>query len=63
MVARRGQYALPMADALALAVYAGAIGTGAALVWRRPLWALYAFVVGLALHNVVLAALKGGKAA
>src|SRR5205823_2205238 len=29
------------------------IGLGAVLVWRRPLLAVYAFVVGLAFHNAV----------
>src|SRR5205823_13601300 len=29
----------------------------AALVWRRPMVALYLFVVGLALHNAAMAAL------
>jgi O-Antigen ligase len=46
-----------VANALALAVYVVLIAGGAAVVWRRPAWALYAFVVGLALHNSVLAAL------
>jgi hypothetical protein len=47
----------PVANALALAVYLVLIAAGAACVWRRPGWSLYAFVAGLALHNVVLAAL------
>jgi hypothetical protein len=46
-----------VANALALAVYLVLIAIAAAVVWRRPVWALYAFVVGLALHNSVLAAL------
>src|SRR5207248_10905193 len=46
-----------VANALALAVYLALIAAGAAAVWRRPAWSLYAFVVGLALHNSVLAAL------
>jgi hypothetical protein len=29
------------------------IGLGAVLVWRRPLLAVYAFVVGLAFHNAI----------
>src|SRR2546426_8035813 len=29
------------------------IGLGAVAVWRRPLLAVYAFVVGLAFHNAV----------
>jgi len=40
-----------------LAVYAVALGAAAAAVWRRPVTALYLFVVGLALHNAVMAAL------
>ena len=43
--------------ALALALYAPLLAAGLVLVWRRPLLALYAFVVGLALHNVVVALL------
>jgi len=27
------------------------------MTWRRPVWALYALVVGLALHNIVMAML------
>ncbi len=40
-----------------LAVYVPLVGAGAVLVWRRPVRAIYAFAVGLALHNVVLAEL------
>ncbi|HET8892938.1 MAG TPA: O-antigen ligase family protein [Gaiellaceae bacterium] len=40
-----------------LAVYALLLGVAAVAVWRRPLVALYLFVVGLALHNAVMAAL------
>jgi hypothetical protein len=29
------------------------VGLAAALVWRRPIFALYAFVVGLILHNTI----------
>ena len=46
-----------MASALALAAYLPLAALAVALVWRRPLLALYAFVVGLALHNAVMAAL------
>ena len=46
-----------MAAALALVVYVPLLVAGVVLVWRRPLVALYAFVVGLALHNAVMAAL------
>jgi hypothetical protein len=44
-------------NALALAVYVVLILAVAGAVWRRPSVALYAFVVGLAAHNAVLAAL------
>ena len=46
-----------MADALELALYAVLLAVAAAAVWRRPLVALYLFIVGLALHNAVMAAL------
>ena len=46
-----------MTNALALAVYVLVIAAAAALVWRRPAWVLYAYIVGLALHNSVLTAL------
>ena len=36
---------------LVLALGAPLLAAGAWLVWRRPLYALYAFLVGLALHN------------
>src|SRR6266545_3281707 len=48
-----------MASGLALAVYGLLLVPGAALVWRRPVLALYAWVVGLAAHNAVMAALYG----
>src|SRR5438876_9516755 len=48
-----------MASGLALAVYGLLLVPGAILVWRRPLVALYLFVVGLAAHNAVMAALYG----
>lgn len=48
-----------MSSALALALYLPLLGAAAVAVWRRPVRALYAFVVGLALHNVVLALLYG----
>jgi hypothetical protein len=48
-----------MASGLALAVYGLLLVPGAALVWRRPIAALYAWVVGLAAHNAVMAALYG----
>jgi hypothetical protein len=40
-----------------LCVYALLLAVGAVVVWRRPLAALYLFIVGLALHNAVMAAL------
>lgn len=46
-----------MAEAIALALYAPLIALAAVLVWRRPVRALYAFAVGLALHNLVMAEL------
>ena len=48
-----------MASGLALAVYGLLLVPGAVLVWRRPVVALYAWIVGLALHNAVMAALYG----
>lgn len=46
--------------ALALAVYAVLLAIAAAAVWRRPVVALYVFVVGLALHNAAMDALYAG---
>jgi hypothetical protein len=40
-----------------LGLYALLLAAAAIAVWRRPLVALYLFIVGLALHNAVLAAL------
>src|SRR2546421_4255312 len=48
-----------MASGLALAVYGLLLVPGALLVWRRPVAALYAWIVGLAAHNAVMAALYG----
>ena len=48
-----------MATALAVAVYALLLVLAAAAVWRRPVLALYAWIVGLAAHNAVMAALYG----
>ena len=45
---------------LAVAVYVVLLVAAAALVWRRPVVALYLWIVGLALHNAVMAALYGG---
>jgi hypothetical protein len=44
---------------VALVLYAAALAVGVAAVWRRPVAAVYAFVVGLALHNAVMAVLYG----
>jgi hypothetical protein len=43
--------------AVELVVYAALMAVAAAAIWRRPVAALYLFVVGLALHNAVMAAL------
>jgi hypothetical protein len=40
-----------------LGLYALLLAAAAIAVWQRPLLALYLFVVGLALHNAVMAAL------
>jgi len=40
-----------------LAVYAALLAVAAVAVWRRPIVALYLFLVGLAFHNAVMAAL------
>jgi hypothetical protein len=48
-----------MASGFALAVYGLLLVPGALLVWRRPAVALYAWIVGLAAHNAVMAALYG----
>jgi hypothetical protein len=48
-----------MASAIALVVYGLLLVPGAILVWRRPVLALYAWIVGLAAHNAVMAALYG----
>lgn len=46
-------------SAAALAVYLVLLAAAALAVWRRPLLALPAFVVGLAAHNLVMALLYG----
>ncbi|MEP6813510.1 MAG: hypothetical protein ABI990_11015, partial [Actinomycetota bacterium] len=48
---------MSQASALELGLYAVLLAGAAALVWRRPAVALFLFVVGLALHNAVMAAL------
>ncbi|MDP9304248.1 MAG: O-antigen ligase family protein [Actinomycetota bacterium] len=48
-----------MSSGLAIAVYGLLLVPGAILVWRRPVFALYAWLVGLAAHNAVMAALYG----
>ena len=42
---------------LALVVYGVALAVAGVAVWRRPVVALYAFIVGLALHNATMDAL------
>ncbi len=42
---------------LVLALYGVALAVAAVAVWRRPIVALYVFIVGLALHNLVLSLL------
>jgi hypothetical protein len=46
--------------ALALAVYGVLLLVAAVAVWRRPVVALYVFVVALALHNATMDALYAG---
>jgi hypothetical protein len=46
--------------ALALVVYAVLLAVAAVVVWRRPVAALYVFVVGLAVHNAAMDALYAG---
>src|SRR3954465_1968934 len=48
-----------MASGLALALDALLLVPLAILAWRRPVVALYAWLVGLAAHNAVMAALYG----
>ena len=48
-----------MTNAIALGLYLPLLAIAAFAVWRRPVVALFLFVVGLALHNVVLALLFG----
>src|SRR2546425_12857158 len=48
-----------MSSGLAIAVYALLLVSAAILVWRRPVLALYAWIVGLAAHNAVMAGLYG----
>ena len=42
---------------LVLTLYAVLLAVAAVAVWRRPIVALYVFIVGLALHNLVMALL------
>ena len=44
-------------EALALALYVPLVAFAAVLVWRRPVRALYLFVIGLAVHNFAMALL------
>ena len=43
--------------AAVLAIYVVLLAVGIVAVWRRPIVALYVFIVGLALHNLVMALL------
>ena len=48
-----------MATAVAFPLYALLLAAAAVAVWRKPVYALYLFLVGLALHNTIGAALYG----
>ena len=48
-----------MTTGIALAVYVPSLLAGAIVVWRRPVAAVYLWIVGLAVHNAVGAALYG----
>jgi hypothetical protein len=48
-----------MSTALALAIFVLLSAAAAVIVWRRPIAALYLFLVGLAAHNVVMSLLWG----
>ena len=48
-----------MASGIALVVYGLLLISAAGFIWRRPVFALYAWLVGLAAHNAVMAALYG----
>jgi hypothetical protein len=44
---------------LVLVLYAALLAAAAVVVWRRPVSALFVFIVGLALHNATMDALYG----
>ncbi len=46
--------------AAALAVYGALLAGALVAVWRRPAVALYLFILGLPLHNIVMSLLYGG---
>lgn len=48
-----------MSTALALVVYSILLSAAVIAVWRQPVVAVYAFIIGLALHNAVMAGLYG----
>src|SRR6266571_2067360 len=48
-----------MTTAIALAAYAALLAVAAIAVWRRPIVALSLWIVGVAVHNTVGAALYG----
>ena len=49
-----------MAEAAALVVYAVLLAAASVIVWRRPFVALFLWIIGLAVHNAVMAALYAG---
>src|SRR2546429_40896 len=49
-----------MTTGIALAVYALSLLAGAIAVWRRPVAAVYLWIVGVAVHNAVGAAYSVG---
>ena len=55
----RPRYPRLVGTALALAAYAVALAVAGLAVWRRPVLALFLFVIGLAAHNAVMAGLYG----
>src|SRR5207244_1911719 len=52
--------AVPRMTTAALAVYGVLIVATAIVVFRRPIVALYVFVLGLPIHNIVMSLLYGG---
>src|SRR5439155_12675187 len=50
---------LALVTVVELGLYGALLAVAAIVVWRRPVVALYLFLVGLALHNAAMAALYG----